>query len=92
MSFVLFPALLLFLQKAPVFLGLSCLASYALTQFLVLLMLKLERLLCLCADTARFELTFDFPLQPLRIQRSESVPPWSFGLKLRPCQFLNRNS
>ena len=82
MSFVLFPALLLFLQKAPVFLGLSCLASYALTQFLVLLMLKLERLLCLCADTARFELTFDFPLQP----------PWSFGLKLRPCQFLNRNS
>ena len=31
-------------------------------------MLKLERLLRLCADTARFELTFDFPLQPLRIQ------------------------
>ena len=68
MSFVLFPALLLLLQKAPVFLGLSCLAAYALTQFLVLLMLKLERLLCLCADPARFELTFDFPLQPLRIQ------------------------
>lgn len=54
MSFALFPALLLFLQKAPVFLGLSCLAAYALTQFLVLLMLKLERLLRLCADTARF--------------------------------------
>ena len=46
MSFVLFTALLLLLQKAPVFLGLSCLAAYALTQFLVMLMLKLERLLC----------------------------------------------
>lgn len=30
MSFVLFPALLLFLQKAPVFLGFSCLAAYML--------------------------------------------------------------
>lgn len=68
MSFVFFPSLLLFLQKAPVFLGFSCLAAYALTQFLVLLMLKLERLLRLWADTARFKLTFDFTLQPLRIQ------------------------
>lgn len=68
MSFVLFPALLLFLQKAPDFLGLSCLAACALAQFFVLPMLKLKCFLRLGADPARFELTFDFPLQPLRIQ------------------------
>ena len=86
---------LLFLPygKLAVFLRLFLLAALGVPFQLTLLMLKLQRLLCLCSNAFILQLALNFALHTFRIDFSlYGYFGLDWGLNFSLCQFFDRNS
>ena len=92
-SFVLGFLLFLPYGKLAVFLRLFLLAALGVPFQLTLLMLKLQRLLCLCSNAFILQSTLNFALHSFGIDFSlYGYFGLDWGLNFSLCQFFDRNS